>query len=273
MSQTNDPRPLAERALHLAAWLDAVIEHEDDEDNRSGFIACAKVLRALAAEPAQVGTRERHGWQIEHGVECVVCPYCTFTFAASHENEKGGYSCPNCPSPGVTGAIGGKVCSHGVGVLVTHVSDGLPCSDYLLAASAEQQRTVERYSTPREVAHRLAELMEAAAPEGSPAPEPRTPSERETLADRLWTAFINVQFDHTLSPRDWLLDLLAEAATALRTPSQPAGPTREQVAQIIESTLGYTNGWRVTDEQYREDCLAAADQILGFGDAAPQEEG
>lgn len=59
----------------------------------------------------------------------------------------------------------------------------------------------------------------------------------------------------------------------LRAGSQPVGPTREQVAQVIESKLGYANGWRVTDDQYREDCLAAADQILGFGDAAPQEEG
>lgn len=38
-----------------------------------------------------------HGWDIEEGVRCVVCPACAFTFAAVHEDFGGsGYTCPNC---------------------------------------------------------------------------------------------------------------------------------------------------------------------------------
>ena len=106
----------------------------------------------------------------------------------------------------------------------------------------------------------------AAAPEGSPAPEPRTPSERETLADRLMTAFIAVQLDHKLTPRDWLLDLLAEAATALRAPSQQAGPTREQVEALLVDEYDIVNR-EIAGRN------GGIEEVLALWDAAPQEEG
>lgn len=42
--------------------------------------------------------RELHGWAVECGVTCVVCPGCAFTFDAQHEDDTpdGGYSCPSC---------------------------------------------------------------------------------------------------------------------------------------------------------------------------------
>jgi hypothetical protein len=38
-----------------------------------------------------------HAWERRHGIECVECPDCGFTFAAMHKDGDGkGYSCPNC---------------------------------------------------------------------------------------------------------------------------------------------------------------------------------
>lgn len=37
---------------------------------------------------------------------------------------------------------------------------------------------------------------------------------------------------------------------------------RERLAEIIERQLGYTNGWSVPEEMYKDDCLKAADSIL-----------
>ena len=37
---------------------------------------------------------------------------------------------------------------------------------------------------------------------------------------------------------------------------------REQLAEIVERTLGYTNGWKIDDEIYTGHCLAVADEIL-----------
>ena len=35
-------------------------------------------------------------WDRAVAVTCVECPKCAFTFDATHEDEDGGYSCPQC---------------------------------------------------------------------------------------------------------------------------------------------------------------------------------
>jgi hypothetical protein len=35
-------------------------------------------------------------WPREHGVICVSCPECAFTFDAAHRSRDGGYDCPAC---------------------------------------------------------------------------------------------------------------------------------------------------------------------------------
>jgi hypothetical protein len=43
---------------------------------------------------------EYKDWELEHGVTCVVCPDCAFTFDAVHTDPDGSYSCPLCePQP------------------------------------------------------------------------------------------------------------------------------------------------------------------------------
>ena len=38
--------------------------------------------------------------------------------------------------------------------------------------------------------------------------------------------------------------------------------TRKKIALMIEHKLGYTNGWRVGDETYENECLMVADEII-----------
>lgn len=66
-------------------------------------MAMSDIVERLRTEIARLRThsreeRERHGWQVERGVTCVVCPDCAFTFDADHEDDRpeGGYTCPNC---------------------------------------------------------------------------------------------------------------------------------------------------------------------------------
>ena len=37
--------------------------------------------------------------------ECVSCPECAFTFAADHQDEDGGYSCPACAEDELSEAV------------------------------------------------------------------------------------------------------------------------------------------------------------------------
>lgn len=49
-------------------------------------------LREQAEKP-----EELHGWEVENGVMCVVCPECAFTMDAGHvDSVGGGYTCPSC---------------------------------------------------------------------------------------------------------------------------------------------------------------------------------
>lgn len=45
-------------------------------------------------------------------------------------------------------------------------------------------------------------------------------------------------------------------------PTPRPSPERETLADIIEDTLGWTNGWRISDKEYHAACLVAADRIL-----------
>jgi len=57
----------------------------------------ARGFRKLERPDRGDAPRERHGWAVETGVPCVVCPGCAFTFDACHEDASaGGYSCPSC---------------------------------------------------------------------------------------------------------------------------------------------------------------------------------
>lgn len=38
--------------------------------------------------------------------------------------------------------------------------------------------------------------------------------------------------------------------------------TRKKIALMIEHKLGYTNGWRVDDETYENECLMIADELI-----------
>ena len=38
--------------------------------------------------------------------------------------------------------------------------------------------------------------------------------------------------------------------------------TRKKIALMIEHKLGYTNGWRVDDETYENECLMVADELI-----------
>jgi predicted Zn-ribbon and HTH transcriptional regulator len=42
--------------------------------------------------------------------------------------------------------------------------------------------------------------------------------------------------------------------------------TRKKIALMIEHKLGYTNGWRVDDETYENECLMAADELIKLFD-------
>ena len=37
---------------------------------------------------------------------------------------------------------------------------------------------------------------------------------------------------------------------------------KRKIAQYIESKLGYTNGWIISDEDYKKHCLKISDQII-----------
>ena len=38
--------------------------------------------------------------------------------------------------------------------------------------------------------------------------------------------------------------------------------SRKKIAEIIENKLSYTNGWRITDEDYENECLMIADELI-----------
>jgi len=39
--------------------------------------------------------------------------------------------------------------------------------------------------------------------------------------------------------------------------------SKKQIADKIETKLGYTNGWRIDDDKYRKLCLELANEIVG----------
>lgn len=52
--------------------------------------------------------------------------------------------------------------------------------------------------------------------------------------------------------------------------------TRERLAEaarIIEDELGYTNGWKVPDDQYQEHCRRAAERVAALLRQPPEREG
>jgi hypothetical protein len=72
---------------------DSEIHLSDDIDQHGRRIPFV----APAAAPPPWIDAHGHAWERRHGVECVECPDCGFTFAAMHEDGDGsGYSCPNC---------------------------------------------------------------------------------------------------------------------------------------------------------------------------------
>lgn len=38
--------------------------------------------------------------------------------------------------------------------------------------------------------------------------------------------------------------------------------TKEEISDLIEETLGYTNGWRIPDEDYKMHCDLIAEKIV-----------
>ena len=38
--------------------------------------------------------------------------------------------------------------------------------------------------------------------------------------------------------------------------------TKQEIVDLVENKLGFTNGWRVSDEQYKEICEEIAETIL-----------
>jgi len=38
--------------------------------------------------------------------------------------------------------------------------------------------------------------------------------------------------------------------------------TKEKISDLIETTLGFTNGWRISDEDYKMHCDDIAEQIV-----------
>ena len=39
---------------------------------------------------------------------------------------------------------------------------------------------------------------------------------------------------------------------------------QRHAANLIEDQLGYTNGWRVSDEEYQDECLKAAKRVIAY---------
>lgn len=94
------------------AWAQFQEASEAGDDARM-FPLYASPTPTSADEIARLRThsreeRERHGWQVERGVTCVVCPDCAFTFDADHEDDRpeGGYTCPNCSPEEPVGYVG-----------------------------------------------------------------------------------------------------------------------------------------------------------------------
>ena len=51
----------------------------------------------MADAPGNLIGSDGREWTVEHGVLCVACPACAFTFDAAHtDNNAPRYSCPAC---------------------------------------------------------------------------------------------------------------------------------------------------------------------------------
>ncbi len=76
----------------LAAWF--VLWVRDAPQRNQAVRDLFSRLRAERDAPVE---KERHGWELEHGITVAVCPGCAFSFDAQHEETDGsGYSCPCC---------------------------------------------------------------------------------------------------------------------------------------------------------------------------------
>jgi hypothetical protein len=87
--------PLEAAFYWMSPGADASPEEREEYERDRLFVSAALSTVRLDRQEPDV----RDGWEVEHGVICVTCPDCAFTFGAEHRDAGGGYTCPLCASP------------------------------------------------------------------------------------------------------------------------------------------------------------------------------
>jgi|GEM_PF-1416049 len=110
------------------------------------------------SSPEQGAVSERYGWQVRHGVTCVVCPGCAFTMSAEHVSEgedRPFYDCPNCGDSFAVAQRGASPSPDAVAIVAQYRAEMVQKAEQAREAGVSDHDHVEHALAAMQISHRL----------------------------------------------------------------------------------------------------------------------